>query len=68
MLPCKISHLHDTLSFETHKIPFRCLFSSLHSEEKNMDVTIYRHLVVGVVGGCQNITGFSKMSTVLSDL
>jgi len=36
-----------------------------------MDVTIFRHLVVGVVrvvGGCQNITGFSKMSTVLSEL
>ncbi len=43
-------------------------FSSLHSEEKSMDVTIFRHLVVGVVGGCQNITGSSKMSTVLSDL
>jgi hypothetical protein len=25
MLPCEISHLHDTLSFETHKIPFRHL-------------------------------------------
>jgi hypothetical protein len=45
---------------------FRCLFNSLHSQEKNMEVaTLVRYLVLG---GYQNIVGFLKMSIVHSDM